>query len=73
MSLPAFQQSLCGNENALVWRAAPPIISKAEHGSSMRAQPVFCSPNRQTFTEAKLTSRMASGCTFPLPRATGSH
>lgn len=73
MSLPLLQQSLCGNENAWVWRAVSPIISKAEHGSSMRAQPVSCSPNRQAFTEAKLTSCMASGCTFRLRRAPGSH
>ena len=49
-----------------VWEDYPSalIISKAEHGSSMQAKPASYSPNHQTFTEAKLTSCLASGWTF---------
>lgn len=68
MRLPAFQRSLLRECLGVEGRSPqPPTISKAEHGSSMRAQPVSCSPTRQTFTEAKLTSCTASGCTFQLP------
>lgn len=38
----------------------------------MQARPVSCSPNRQAFPEAKLTSCMAGSCTFHCRRAPGS-
>ena len=65
MSFLGFQHCHSGNENSWVWEDYPStiIISKAEHGSSLRAKPASCSSNRQTSTEVKLTSCLASGWT----------